>query len=115
MIKFLSNLLFKLELFFSTKSLKENVVHVNKKHDIYILLSENNKYIQIYNKGLIFKLPLDFSLNSVDDIESLFDDISDLNIELNSKEQLEELLSYYEELEDYEKCEEIKEIIKRKK
>ena len=114
MIKLLKNILFKLEVFFNTKKLKSNLKYENKKHGVYVMISEESKIIQIYNKGLLFKIPLNILIEDEEDILRALDKIADLNIELNSKEELEELLEYYEEIEDYEKCKEIKDIIKNK-
>lgn len=114
MIKILQDFLFKLDFFFNTKKLKVETIYENKKHNIYIVLSEKNKTIQIFNNGLIFKFPLEFDIKTDRDIESILNNISDLNIELNSKEDLEEMLAYYEEIEDYEKCKQIKDILKTK-
>jgi len=114
MIKWISNLLFTLEVFFNTKRLKANKMYQSKKHDVYVMISEDMKIIQVFNKGLLFKIPLNIVIDDQEDIERALDKIADLNIELNSKEELEEMLEYYEEIEDYEKCNEIKDIIKKK-
>jgi hypothetical protein len=101
-------------MFFNTKTLRANKMYENKKHGVYIMLSEDIKIIQVFNKGLLFKIPLNILIEDQDDIERALDKIADLNIDLNSQEELEEMLAFYEEIEDYEKCKEIKDIIKKK-
>lgn len=114
MIKLIKNLLFELEVFFNTKKLKANKMYENNTHGVYVMISEDQKIIQVYNKGLLFKIPLNIVVEDQEDLERALDKIADLNIELNSAEELEEMLEYYEEMEDYEKCREIKDIIKKK-
>lgn len=114
MIKLLKDLLFELEVFFNTKRLKAGKMYQNKKHGVYVMISEDKKIIQVFNKGLLFKIPLNIVVEDQEDVERALDKIADLNIELNSTEELEEMLEYYEEIEDYEKCREIKDIIKKK-
>jgi len=114
MINLIKDLLFKLEVFFNTKNLKIGKMYQNKKHNVFVMLSEEQKIIQVFNKGLLFKIPLNIIVEDEEDIERALNKIADLNIELNSTEELEEMLTYYEEIEDYEKCKEIKNIIKKK-
>lgn len=114
MIKWFRKILLRLDMFFNTKTFKENVIYENKKHNVFVVISEDLKVVQLFNKGLLFKVPLDLSVDEDSDIEKALDTIADLNIELSSSEELQEMLDYYEDIEDYEKCREIKDILKKK-
>ena len=114
MVKWIKNVLFGLEVWWYTKNLKEFFMYRNKKHNAYIMLNPDDKLLQVFVGGLLFKIPLD--MNVTDDVsrENALDAIADLNLDQNSVDDLKSILAIYEEEEDFEKCKEIQEIIKKK-
>jgi polyribonucleotide nucleotidyltransferase len=104
-----------IEEFLYTKTLHYNVIYQNKKDDIYIMVDDVTNVIKVFNKGLLFNIPLILeNANSEESIEEYVSNTFEKNLHLASLEELNELLQVFEKSENYEQCAKIKDTIKKK-
>jgi hypothetical protein len=114
MIKFIKELIFKLEVFFNTKKLKDLVMYQNKETNTYVMLMKEDKLLNIFVDGLLINVPINNKITSEASFTKALGAMEDLNLENNSIEDLEDMLKYYEDIEDFKKCSKIKKVIKNK-
>ena len=113
-MRWLKDKLFYLEVWWYTRKLRDFIMYKNEKRNIYLMVNPDDKILQIFVAGLLFKIPLDISVTDDASREKVLDKIADLNLDQNSIEDLQSILSVYEEEEDFEKCKEIQDIINQK-
>lgn len=114
MFNFIQRILFKLEVFFNTKKFKVATMYENKKYNTYVMITEEDKLLNIFINGLIFKIPLNMPIQNDKQFLEAKDKIEEANLDSSSLEDLKSLLKHYEEEENFEKCSYIKDIIKKK-
>lgn len=114
MIKFIKSILFKLEVFFYTKKLKDMVMYENKETNTYVMLMKEDNFLKIFVDGLVLNIPINNKITSEESFTKALGTMEDLNLENNSIEDLEDMLKHYEEIEDFKKCSKIKKVIKNK-
>lgn len=90
---------------FSIKNIKEHVVYKNNKHKLVFILMDDQFKIAIDNYIYMFPLGENTNKQIVDSYPQIE------NMEEMSTDILEDYLKYNEELEDFEKCKEIKQIL----
>ena len=102
------------ENFYYIRTLKENIVYRNSDNKIAVFFSTEENIFRVFIHDTVFQLPLQDPLKKhLNKEESpntfLTDSLKDLPIP-----QLEEILKDYEELEYYDKCSEIRDLIQSK-
>lgn len=115
MITFIKNILFKFEVFFNTKTLKDNIMYENKKTNTYVMLMKDESILKVFADGLVLNIPINNKVDSEKSFHRAIDKLEDLNLDKNSMEELEDMLKYYEDDEDFTKCSRIKNVIENKK
>lgn len=103
-----------LEQLFYMKTLKENHVYENKTHDVLVHLDGDLKVLNLYVKGIVFKMPIidPISFMNPDEKTQKF---LDENLSILDIEELETLLRVSEDAEDYEQCKLISDILNQKR
>lgn len=103
----------KVEDYLLTQRLKKDIIYTTKDKNIMFYLDEQDKLIRVFVHGVIYKIPI-HQTNNVDSYTSMFNDPSLNFLQNESIENLNLMLKDYEEIEDYENCSKIQEIINSK-
>lgn len=103
-----------LEVWWYTRKLKSFIMYKNEKYNVYLMLNPDDKLLQVFIGGLLFKIPIDIEVTDNASRGAALDKISDINLDQNTIEDLKSILSIYEDDEDFEKCKEIQDIINKK-
>ena len=99
--------------FYYKRDFRENIVYINKAKNIAVIYSIDENVIKIFTHGLIYNLPIEIKTSEKDYLDTI---ASFLDEELDSLPitNLQEMLTQYELLEDYDTCIKIRNIITSK-
>lgn len=111
-MKFIDFLVNKFLEFYYTKSLKENFIYTTKDKKIALTLSTDDNIIRLYSHGVIYNIPI--KPIPQERLGEVMKDSFDSFIKNASVRDLKNLLKEFEEVEDYEKCDIIKQSINKK-
>jgi len=112
MMTILAKLLLKWDMFWYTKKLKDNYVYKNDERNIYLHVDPDEGLLKVFISGLLFRMPLDVNTDTPEQAEDALKSITEMNLKNAYTEDLEVLLKQYEDDDDYEKCAEIRDILK---
>jgi hypothetical protein len=103
-----------IEKFLFTKKLKDAYIYENKEHDILLFLDVELKVMNVYVKGVVYKLPI-VDLKKLSSSSEHDQEYQDYNTDLESLTipQIQSLLNQYEKDENYEECKRIKDFLEK--
>lgn len=93
-----------------------NKIYSNKEGDILIFKDKDEPILKIFIRGMLYNLPTNLNMDTAEDFENYEgrEDIFSINASELPVEELQELIKEYEVLGEYEKCAELRDIIKEK-
>lgn len=96
-----------------SSKLHPNIVYINKDKSIMVEHNTDEDAVNIFINNIVYKLPIQVFKSEEEYLESLehsfIDDLDHLPLQ-----ELQSILLQYEEVEDYEKCIKIKDVINSK-
>lgn len=114
MMSFFGKIIFKITLFFNSRKLKDQIMYEDQETSTYVFLSKAEKLLKVYVDGMMFNIPIN---NKITDTKSFLEAVGkteDLNFQNNTIDELESMLNYYEDQEDFTKCSKIRDAINLK-
>ena len=108
----IDKILLKWDMFWYTKKLKDNYVYKNTERNIYLHVDPDEGLLKVFISGLLFRMPLNVNIESDKEADEVLALVTDMNLNNAYTEDLQLMLKQYENEENYEKCAEIKDILK---
>lgn len=96
------------------RQFKDNVIYANKERDILIHKEEGIPILKVFIKGMLYNLPINVDISTEDAIQKTTDRVLALNMKILEVPELKFLLEEAEANGDYEKCAELRDLIKEK-
>jgi hypothetical protein len=112
MRELIDKILLKWDIFWYTKKLKDNYVYKNDKRNIYLHVDPDEGLLKVFISGLLFRMPLYISVESDEEATKTLELVTDMNLSNAYTEDLQVMLKQYESEDNYEKCAEIRDILK---
>ncbi len=96
--------------YFNTDSLENEVAYINDTSNIIVYLDKNEDLIKIYVNDVLYMIPIIKDLQLLSDVDENFGElISKLEVS-----NLKQMLTKYEEDQDFDKCVQIRDELKRR-
>lgn len=112
MREWIDKIILKWDIFWYTKKLKDNYVYKNDERNIYLHVDPDEGLLKVFIAGLLFRMPLDIKIDTDQEADEVLALVTDMNLNNAYTEDLQIMLKQYESEDNYEKCAEIRDILK---